>query len=140
MAPTPTPTPIVPTPTPTPTPIPIEPTPTPTSTQPPISSNKFISCCGQYIVQNDFDGVVGQTYSSECDGSCWTCITPESAPRQTASLALVFQTECSNPFCTDCISYTIINTTGTPQFFDYVDCEGNEILGFEIADGNDIQI
>lgn len=86
----------------------------------------FQSCCGNYIVQNDIDGVVGLTYSSTTCDSCWTCI-PSGTAIQTASLNLdLVQTiDClSYPSCTDCYNYQITNNSGSDVTFDWVQCGG----------------
>jgi hypothetical protein len=107
--------------------------------QPCPTSTYFISCCGNYIINNNVEGNIGQTYSSECDGSCWTCILPEGQPSQNTTLALVELILCSDPICTDCTLYQISNNSGSIQYYDWIDCNGT-VQNSSIADGDDLEI
>ena len=86
----------------------------------------FQSCCGNYTVENDIQGIVGLTYSSTTCDSCWTCVASGPAI-QTAvlNLNLAETIDCSSsPTCTDCYNYQITNNSGSDVTFDWVQCGG----------------
>jgi hypothetical protein len=103
--------------------VPLPPTPTPT----PLLSDYYISCCGDFNVQNPpYPGIVGELYISDCDGSYWTCI---ENPIGSVSGIEGPMTQVPNQTCNDilpiCNQYTITNNSLDLARFYYIDCGGN---------------
>lgn len=91
-------------------------------------SKYFNSCCGDYIIRNNTPGVVGTTYSSTTDGSCWLCIsdTPTPIANQNTTLVMVALTgDCtSNSSCSCCNTFNINYDPGPITTVDFIDCYG----------------
>ena len=95
-----------------------------------MNSNFFISCCGNYIIDNTAggSGSVGSTYSATTSGGdgagCWLCISGITVASQSTILTMsLLVGDCdTNSGCSCCNTYNLIGLTGSTV--EYIDCYG----------------
>ena len=91
-----------------------------------MNSNYFISCCGNYIIDNTAggSGSVGVTYSASTGGGCWTCISGVTVANQSTNFLMAPLVEgcSSNTACTCCNTFTLYGQAG--QTIEIIDCYG----------------